>query len=315
MTIEGVTGYGYSNQGSTSQDNQPRSAENTQGLNVGGVQVGAQAEDRAEELVQDADYEVPGYEGSASICFKRAADIARSLNHTNLTADHLMLALTMDPNARRLLERVGDVTQLREAAMQRLGHYGSARNSSEQSSKPTSDLADIAKKARDAANEREQSVAISDLINAFPQIGGPAALWIGRRFQGDRVDGKDRDGTGAARLGVHRMTGSRPSSWRPCSRAKPFRRCSRTSTRSSPTRPSRGRSRSWRMFAGRCARRSTRRSARHSSSSAMTSSASLTSSTAEPEVPDEPTQPEPSPEQPVTPQRSRANPLSWLALL
>jgi hypothetical protein len=57
--------------------------------------------------------------------------------------------------ARRLLERVGDVTQIREAAMQRLGHYGSAGNGNEPSTVPTSDLADVAKAAREAANERD----------------------------------------------------------------------------------------------------------------------------------------------------------------
>jgi hypothetical protein len=114
-----------------------------------------------------------GYEASAAACFKRAGEIARSLNQMNLTADHLMLALIMEPAARRLLERVSDVSQLRETAMRRLGHYGSARNAGEQSSTtPTADLADIAKKARDAANEREQSVAVSDLVYAFPQVNG-----------------------------------------------------------------------------------------------------------------------------------------------
>ena len=173
MTIEGVTGYGYSSQGNVGQDNAPRGveADAEHGANDG-AQAGAQADDHAEDVAQDASYDVPGYEASSATCFKRAADIAKSLNHTNLTSDHLMLALTMDANARRLLERLGDVTQFREAAMQRLGHYGSARNTSEQSSTPTSDLADIAKKAREAANEREQAVALSDLINAFPKLDG-----------------------------------------------------------------------------------------------------------------------------------------------
>jgi ATP-dependent Clp protease ATP-binding subunit ClpA len=117
---------------------------------------------------------VPRFEDSASDCFNRASQIARSLNHINLSADHLMLALTMDPNARRLLERVGDVVQLREAATQRLGRMNSrfSRTSGEQALSPTSDLADIGKKARETAAEREQLVAISDLINAFPKANG-----------------------------------------------------------------------------------------------------------------------------------------------
>ena len=125
-----------------------------------------------EEVTLEPRNEVPGYQSSASACLNRARQIARSLNHISLSADHLMLALTLDQGARRLLERVGDVTQLREAAMQRLGHLSSARNNDEHSSAATSDLADITKAAREAANEREQSVAISDLINAFPKLNG-----------------------------------------------------------------------------------------------------------------------------------------------
>lgn len=80
-----------------------------------------------------------------------------------------MLALTMDQNARRQLERVGEVTRLRAIAMRKLGKNYNKPDTSDQSPTPTSDLADIGKKARDAANEREQLVSISDLISAFPK--------------------------------------------------------------------------------------------------------------------------------------------------
>jgi hypothetical protein len=90
----------------------------------------------------------------------------------SLSADHLMLALTMDPNARRLLERGGDIVQLREAAMQRLGRMHSRFSTGDSFPSQTSDLVDIRKTAREAASEREQLVAISDLINAFPKANG-----------------------------------------------------------------------------------------------------------------------------------------------
>jgi len=85
-----------------------------------------------------------------------------------------MLALTLDQTARRLLERVADVAQLREAAMQNLGrnHTKSSRDIGDQPLPPTSDLDDLAKAARQAAAEREQAIAISDLINAFPKANG-----------------------------------------------------------------------------------------------------------------------------------------------
>ncbi|HEY6669871.1 MAG TPA: Clp protease N-terminal domain-containing protein [Methyloceanibacter sp.] len=97
--------------------------------------------------------------------------IARSLNHMDLSSDHLMLALIMDPTARRQLERVGDIIELRETATQRVGRNYTKSSADPGSPKPSSDLGDIAKKARDAAAEREQLVSISDLINAFPKIG------------------------------------------------------------------------------------------------------------------------------------------------
>jgi ATP-dependent Clp protease ATP-binding subunit ClpA len=118
------------------------------------------------------DEAVPGFEASASDCLNRALKIARSLNHINLSADHLMLALTMDPGARRLLERVGDITQLREAAMQRLGKMHSRFATGDSFPSQTSDLVDIRNAAREAASERDQMFAISDLINAFPKADG-----------------------------------------------------------------------------------------------------------------------------------------------
>jgi hypothetical protein len=83
-----------------------------------------------------------------------------------------MLALTMDQGARRQLERVGDVTQLRAVAMRKLGKNYDKSDAGDQTPAPTSDLADIGKKARDAAAEREQMVSISDLIGAFPKEDG-----------------------------------------------------------------------------------------------------------------------------------------------
>jgi hypothetical protein len=96
-----------------------------------------------------------------------------------------MLALTMDSNARRQLERVGDVVQLREIAMERLGrnYTRSSARTSELSPVPTSDLADIGKRAREAAAEREQLVAISDLIAALPKDNGRLSYTGGAGMQ------------------------------------------------------------------------------------------------------------------------------------
>ncbi len=181
MTIEmgdsGFTGFGY--HGNLGQDNQPHSsAEQQAGNGAAQSQTTTQADGQAEVAEEVASKpthdQIPGLETSASDCLNRAAQIARSLNHASLSSDHLMLALTLDQSARRLLERVGDIVQLREAAMQRLGkkHTKSSRDIGYQPLPPTSDLDDLAKAARQAAAEREQSIAISDLINAFPKVDG-----------------------------------------------------------------------------------------------------------------------------------------------
>jgi ClpA/ClpB-like protein len=179
MTIEmgdqGVSGFGGDTYSGTRIEQPPQSGGVGSSPPADARPDGhAEAADAAEEVTLDFNYDeaVPGFEASASDCFNRALKIARSLNHVSLSSDHLMLALTMDPNARRLLERVGDITQLREAAMQRLGRMHSRFATGESLPSQTSDLMDIRKAAREAASERDQLVAISDLINAFQQVNG-----------------------------------------------------------------------------------------------------------------------------------------------
>jgi len=89
-----------------------------------------------------------------------------------------MLALTLDQNARRLLERVGDVTQLREAAMQKLGRYGSAKDTG---------LAEIARAAREAANEREQSVGtvIAEGLKIVGSVTAEGLVEVNGQIEGE----------------------------------------------------------------------------------------------------------------------------------
>ena len=139
----------------------------------GGVASGAGQADGQPELGEvvpmDLDYSsrVPGFETSASDCFNHALSIARSLNHAILSTDHLMLALTMDEGARRLLSQAGDIARLREASMRRLGKMHSRFAAGDPAQ--TSDLVDIRSAARASAAAREQLVAICDLVNAFPK--------------------------------------------------------------------------------------------------------------------------------------------------
>jgi hypothetical protein len=166
---------------------------------VGGQGAAAQANGADlpdEETPLDFDYDeaVPGFETAASDCLNRALAIARSLNHVVLSSDHLMIALTMDPNARRQLERVGDVTQLREAAMQRLGKMHSRYSTGESFPSQTADLKDVRDAARQAAAEREQLVAINDLINAFSKANGRLTYGAGDGSQALTLMGKIEQG-------------------------------------------------------------------------------------------------------------------------
>ncbi len=192
MDGPGFTGFGYGNQGGSEskpendrirqaeaqaapppavEDKQPAAQEGNGGVS-GGNGPGAEPPELGEVLPLDFDYAgpVPGFEASASDCLNHALSIARNLNHAVLSSDHLMLALTMDESARRLLSRLGDIARLREAAMRRLGTMHGRYAAGDPSQ--TSDLADIRKTARAAAAEREQLVAISDLVNAFPKEDG-----------------------------------------------------------------------------------------------------------------------------------------------
>jgi hypothetical protein len=188
MTIESgtadITGFGAntSNNGDGQTSDRPdvtrATVDASRGTNGGSQGMSAcegahshHHDDISEVVPLDLDNEpVPGFEESASDCLNRALSIARNLNHAVLSSDHLMLALTLDSGGRRLLERVGDVTQLRDTAMKRLGAMHARYSSGEPAQ--TADLADLRQAAREAAAEREQLVAISDLVNAFPKADG-----------------------------------------------------------------------------------------------------------------------------------------------
>ncbi len=136
------------------------------------------AEVIAEPSRGSAQDETPGFEASASACFKRAGEIADKLNHKDVSSDHLMLALTIDPASRRLIERLGDSAKIQQTAMERLGRNYTRSDLDDRPSKPTSDLADIVRRARDSAAEREQRVSISDIVHAFPKSNGSLAYAV-----------------------------------------------------------------------------------------------------------------------------------------
>jgi hypothetical protein len=172
----------------------PEAPQDVGGREVDAPRNGAAPLDEETPLDFDYDEAVPGFEAAASDCLNRALAIARSLNHVVLSSDHLMIALTMDPNARRQLERVGDVTQLREAAMQRLGKMHSRYSTGDSFPSQTADLKDIRNAARQAAAEREQLVAINDLINAYSKANGRLTYGSGDGSQALALMGKIEQG-------------------------------------------------------------------------------------------------------------------------
>ena len=141
---------------------------------------------------------VPGFEASASDCLNHALSIARSLNHAVLSSDHLMLALTMDRKRATVAQSGRRHRRLREAAMRRLGT--DARPIAAGDPSQTSDLADIRKAARAAAAEREQLVAISDLVNAFPRENDRLTYGATRRYAEPSLWWRRSRRAGAARL-------------------------------------------------------------------------------------------------------------------
>lgn len=119
----------------------------------------------------------PNFSGDALDCLNRAAKLAYDLNHTCISSAHLLLAMTLDQRSRKMLERVGDVGQLRQGAMQVIGRmhwrYSEGRGEAEKlPNAVTADLWDIFEAAKHEADDRQQEVSTADLIRAFPK-GGP----------------------------------------------------------------------------------------------------------------------------------------------
>jgi Clp amino terminal domain, pathogenicity island component len=123
---------------------------------------------------------VHGFSEHANACANKAAQFAYHLKHAMIGSDHLMLALTLDENARPLLAALGNVKQLRESAARILGetnakYLGAPASSDKFDPVLTDDLFEIFATARRAAAGRCQQVAVSDLVNAFPQEHGKLA--------------------------------------------------------------------------------------------------------------------------------------------
>ena len=114
---------------------------------------------------------LPKCEARANNCLERAAEFASNLNQTCFDVHHLMLALTVDQRAGRMLGDVGDIKQLRDFAVEKIGKMHSqfaAGVTDSDGPLVTEDLWDLLLRAKQKADDRGQEVAISDLVEAFP---------------------------------------------------------------------------------------------------------------------------------------------------
>lgn len=138
----------------------------------------------AVELPDDLTAKLGGFSRPASDCINKARRIARELNHSSVSAAHLVLAMTLDPRAtRRLRDQGADVDAVRETAVQLLAKYNclySTPNAEAPTAAP--DLADILESASRYAKEREdeEEITISDLLDAFPKAGSRSRLIYGQ---------------------------------------------------------------------------------------------------------------------------------------
>jgi hypothetical protein len=116
---------------------------------------------------------------SAAACVEKARDIARLLNHTRVKAAHLILAMTLDEDISRKMQKDFDVDQARRAMLRRLGEAEWHYDDTAGKGKPPQigrDLADVFAAAAAEANERDQEVSLFDLFRGFEAVTSESAL-------------------------------------------------------------------------------------------------------------------------------------------
>ncbi|MEG6507954.1 hypothetical protein V6C03_03125 [Methyloligella sp. 2.7D] len=118
--------------------------------------------------LEDIDFTEP-----AALCVARAIGIARAHNHTRLDASHLVLAMTLDPDISRKLQRVLDADVARRVMTRKLAEepwfVGTEDSSSELAMSPF--LAKVLSRASDVASERDQKVSLMDILYGFDLAG------------------------------------------------------------------------------------------------------------------------------------------------
>ncbi|MGD9923574.1 MAG: hypothetical protein AB7V13_19360 [Pseudorhodoplanes sp.] len=131
-------------------------------------------------ITSQTEAKINGCTKTASDCLHKTTKLARELNHGTVSAAHLVLAMTLIPNASRQFDGKVDVDKAFRAAM--LALMDVERGSPVNGALPSlsAEFKTIVTLAQDLARKREQEVSVDDLLNALDRLpsDSPAAQII-----------------------------------------------------------------------------------------------------------------------------------------
>lgn len=134
---------------------------------------------------------IQGCSRSASDCLHKTKQLAHEFNHGTYCAAHLVLAMTLIPNATRQFElRKVDIDKAFRAAMCALMDMERGSPSHRNLPRPSEELSVIVKLAEDIAKNRDnQEVSVDDLLTAVDRM--PAETSAAKLLRGERKNGQD----------------------------------------------------------------------------------------------------------------------------
>jgi len=139
--------------------------------------------------VAQADTKISGCTKSASDCLHKTTKLAREFNHGTVSAAHLILAMTLIPNASRQFElRKMDIDRAFRAAMHALMEI--ERGSPSSGSRPSlsEEFNVIVTLAQELARNRDnQEVSVDDLLTALDRL--PEESSAAQLIRGERKNG------------------------------------------------------------------------------------------------------------------------------
>ena len=134
---------------------------------------------------------IQGCSKSASDCLHKTKQIAHEFNHGTYCAAHLVLAMTLIPNATRQFElRKDDIDKAFRTAMQALIEMERGSPGHRSVPRPSEELSMIVALAEEVAKNRDnQEVSVDDLLTAVDRM--PAETSATRLLRGDQKADSD----------------------------------------------------------------------------------------------------------------------------